>query len=198
MINNNIDNAFYLRFCPEKRQVNIKIISQSVDHIPALLDQIEDTIGPAYNWELQWNFVNTPKEIKENIALRRRILKMFAANVVLQTMHSQTSSLQNMVDIKPVVDISLPGVVTPNFSDSDHDRSQNQKNQLVVPKSEVERMASKVNAHVLFHGAAPNFADQSLKGMSKSINYIKSVLGVQHISDSEAEAVVKRVALLRK
>jgi hypothetical protein len=187
-INNNIDNAFYLRYCPDKHQVNVKIISKTVEHIPMLLEQVADVIGPAYNWEVQWNFVNTPKEIKDNIQIRKKVLKMFAANIVLcNTSDDKSADLQSLVDIKPSIRIVQSEVIP----------LQDLSKPSFRATSEMDRMASKVNAHISFHGAAPNFSDMSMKGMAKSMNYVKSVLGVQQISYEDVENIVRRVATMR-
>jgi hypothetical protein len=83
IVNRDAQISFNIRGSPESGLVNIKLIIKNVSEIHSLLDFIEKTINPHYNWNIEWNWKNVPESLKKDAQLRKKMLEMFSSALIL-------------------------------------------------------------------------------------------------------------------
>src|SRR6185437_1887515 len=82
IVNPHGEKSSSLRFC--EKQANLKIVLTSVSDLNNVVADLKKQIILKNSFEVQWNWKNIPKEIKENQYFQNEIIEFFNRNIRVQ------------------------------------------------------------------------------------------------------------------
>jgi len=215
IVNPKVTKGFSLKFEPESNLVILKILIQDTSGIYAMFEQMKKLLLFPFNWEIEWNWKNTPLELQEDPVVKETISQMFSNDKIPQT-HDPEEVNRMMVQLWSQVQAANP---QPQIPAGSEDTAKTEPavvgtfpTTVLSPKwgpkfiptqvvganlsaQELDVMASQVKMHVLSYHQNPDMTGLvTLKKQTKAHNYICSVLGRHDLSLSQSMYVAGKVA----
>lgn len=78
IVNPDLECGFAMYSSPNK-PIAIKIFLTKCDDIHAVIDNMNGVFPTSFCWDIEWNWTNVPRAIKENLNIRKKILEIFSA-----------------------------------------------------------------------------------------------------------------------
>lgn len=174
IVNPQTSKAFALRYdLAPKKVCSLKITIPNVADLNSIIEEIKKQLPIKFNFNINFNWNNVPKEIVNDKKFKEDILRIF-----------QHQSIEQLV--KPTVkQISNIESTTENILYSENNTRSFSNDDIGY-----ERLASMLIMHVKNYGAAPDFRNVfTAKNKEKVHNYIKSALGLPSLTQEQSSII---------
>jgi hypothetical protein len=120
LVNPNAQRGFSLSYKLGKTtKANVKVILNNPSEIHPMLDNMEETLDRQYNYDVEFNWKNTPGVLQSDARVRERLLRIFQSGLAPSTDNSLT--VPTVPQIEKLVQRAILHVQNygnaPNFQD---------------------------------------------------------------------------------
>lgn len=188
--------------------VYIKLSLHTVDHLQLLINEIKSQLREKYYFNVTWNFAHVPNSIKDNVAFRDEMMKIFSINDIYVT-NQQERILPQTVPQPQLYPLNKQSIFAylVDTNDANTNANTNARSTYQQPPCEQSlgyqslqyqpkilskdldyvKLSATLKTHVSNYGAAPNFEDFSTEKNKKKIhNYIKTALAMPKLTIDQA------------
>ena len=171
VVNPAAEESFTVRwaYATMGRQVNVKIIISNIQQLSKMVTHMKENLGQQhFDYNVNFNWKNAPSAIRQDGHFKTEMYRLFGNQTRSKTF------------------ITPEQLKRWESGDDEHAMVDAVKS---VDPEKYATFAKHIRTHMVDYGAHPNMSLRTPKGVKKITSYIRSVLGMPHMTTPEAIAI---------